>query len=119
MEGRPAGLRRLHLEAKFRQIEPVHERIDGPDRIILVNPFVEALRQERQLLAIHPGNKPFHEAPRANRRENHNMSRRFHAARVGADLLFQKRPVRLACSTDVGCARFSLILSERDAHGFA
>ena len=37
--------RRLRLEAKRRQIERINKRVDGPDRIVLADPIVEALRQ--------------------------------------------------------------------------
>jgi hypothetical protein len=42
MKGRPAGLCWLHPEAKLPKIERIDKRIDGPDRIILSNPLVEA-----------------------------------------------------------------------------
>ena len=45
MKGRPAGLSRLHLEAKLREIERIDKRIDGPNGIVLADPIVEALRQ--------------------------------------------------------------------------
>jgi len=45
MKGRPAGLSRLRLEAKLREIECIHKRVDGPDGIVFADPIVEGFRQ--------------------------------------------------------------------------
>jgi hypothetical protein len=52
------------LEADLRQIQRVDERIDGANRIVLINPIVEALRQKRRLSPIRAFDEPLHPRPR-------------------------------------------------------
>ena len=82
MIGRPPGRRRLDpVEPKLGQIERIDERVDHPNRIVLVDPVIEAFGQQRRLPAIRPLNEALHPSP-ANREANHTSSRRFHTARV-------------------------------------
>jgi hypothetical protein len=63
--GRPA--RRLRLnpgKAEFSKIERGNERVDHPNRIILVNPIIEALGQKRRLTPIRSLDKALHRFPR-------------------------------------------------------
>src|SRR5262249_14091417 len=55
----PAG-----LEAQFLQINPVNDRIDDANRIILADPVIEAPRQQRQLPPTRLLNDPRHLSPR-------------------------------------------------------
>jgi hypothetical protein len=41
MIGRPTGLRRLHpFEPELAEIEPIDERINHPNRVVLVDPVI-------------------------------------------------------------------------------
>src|SRR5262245_45072371 len=53
-----------HLEAQLLQIEAIDERIDDANRIVLVDPVIEASRQQRQLLSIRFLDEPRHPDPR-------------------------------------------------------
>jgi len=64
---RPPGYRRLHLEAKLREIECIDKGVDGPDGIVLANPIVEALRKESPLASVSLLNEASHQAPAADR----------------------------------------------------
>ena len=62
---RPADPRRIETrEPKLLEIERVDEGIDEANRIALVNPIVEAFRQQRRLPAIRPRNEVRHASPR-------------------------------------------------------
>ena len=56
------------------KIERVDEGIDHANRIALVDPVIEAFRQQRRLRAIRPFNEALHHVPR-------RFSRRIIAAR--------------------------------------
>jgi hypothetical protein len=60
MEGRPAGFCWLHLEAKLGKIERIDKRINGPDRIVLSNPVIEAFGQKCRLSPVSPLNVALH-----------------------------------------------------------
>jgi hypothetical protein len=65
MIGRPARLGEIHaLKAQFPQIQHVDEGINHANRIALVDPVIEAFRQQRRLPPIRPRNKPRHPVPR-------------------------------------------------------
>ena len=65
MIGRPTGLRRLDpFEPELGEIEPIDERVDHANRIVLVDPVLQAFRKQRGLLAIRPCNKARHSIPR-------------------------------------------------------
>src|ERR1700716_4302342 len=76
MIGRPPGHLRLHpCEPQLGKIERLHKRIDHTNRIILVDPVIEAFGQQRRLTARHPFNKPPHPLPRKSTfagKENHS-----------------------------------------------
>src|SRR4051794_5051245 len=57
---------RYYLGAGFNlaQVQRIHEHIDRANRIALVDPIVEAFRQQRRLLAIHHLNETLHHFPR-------------------------------------------------------
>jgi hypothetical protein len=65
MVRRPAGRRRIYaIEPKVAQFQRIDEHIDRANRIALVDPIIEAFRQQRRLLAIRPLNKTLHRFPR-------------------------------------------------------
>src|SRR6266481_4143526 len=65
MVRRPAGRCRINaIEPEAAQFQRIHEHIDRANRIALVNPIIEAFRQQRRLLAIRPLNETLHHFPR-------------------------------------------------------
>jgi hypothetical protein len=65
MVRRPAGRRRINaIEPEVAQFQRIHEHIDRANRIALVDPIIEAFRQQRRLLAIRPLNETLHHFPR-------------------------------------------------------
>src|ERR1700730_14760297 len=61
----PPSLRRLDpFELEFSEIERIDERVDHSNRIVLVDPVVQALRKQRTLSAIRPLNEALHSIPR-------------------------------------------------------
>ena len=67
----PADVGRLgRLEAQLVEIERLDERIDDANRIALVDPLIEAFRQQRQLPPIDPFDEPRHAAPADSARES-------------------------------------------------
>ena len=74
MVGWPSGRRRLHAsEPELGQIERIDERIDHANRIVLVDPVIEAFGQQRRLPPIRPLHEALHEIPPANREETHSQ----------------------------------------------
>ena len=62
---RPAGRCRINaIEPEVAQFQRIHEHIDRANRIALVDPIIEAFRQQRRLLAIRPFNETLHHIPR-------------------------------------------------------
>src|SRR5215467_10021186 len=62
---RPADVGGIHaLKAQFPQIERIDEGINHANRIALIDPVLEAFRQQRRLPSIHPRNEPRHRSPR-------------------------------------------------------
>jgi hypothetical protein len=77
MIGRPAGCRRLHLEAQLGQTEHLDESIDHANRITLVDEVIEAFRQQCRLGPIRLRNETLHLSPRRITRgiiESHSFS---------------------------------------------
>ena len=71
MIGRPPRRLRLHpIEPQIGEIERIDERIDHANRIALVDPVIEAFRQQRRLPAIRPPTKRFINSPRKSRGES-------------------------------------------------
>ena len=65
MVRRPAGRCRIDpFKAEIAQIQCLNEHIDRTNRIALVDPIIEAFRQQRGLLAIRPLNETPHRFPR-------------------------------------------------------
>jgi|SRR5262245_22794060 len=65
MTGRPPRRRRLDaLKAQLGNIECIDEGIDHANWIALVNPVIEAFRQQRRLRSIRPCNEALHQFPR-------------------------------------------------------
>src|SRR5207344_2961786 len=63
--GGPAGVSGIDAgEAQSLEIEPVDEGINEANRIALVDPVIEALRQQRRLRSIRPFNEARHPVPR-------------------------------------------------------
>ena len=52
------------VKPSIAQIQHLDERIDHANRIAVVDPVVEAFRQQRRLPPIRPRNKAPHHAPR-------------------------------------------------------
>jgi len=58
MVRRPAGRCRINaIEPEVAQFQRIHEHIGRANRIALVDPIIEAFRQQRRLLAIRPLNE--------------------------------------------------------------
>src|ERR1035437_10250962 len=65
MVRRPAGRWRIDaIEPEVAEFQRIHEHIDRASRIALADPIIEALRQQRRLLAIRPLNETLHHFPR-------------------------------------------------------
>jgi len=63
--GGPAGVSGMNAgEAQSLEIEPVDKGINKANRIALVDPVIEALRQQRRLRSIRPFNEARHPVPR-------------------------------------------------------
>jgi hypothetical protein len=64
MIGRPPRYLRLHpCEPELGKIERIDERVDYPNRIILVDPVIKAFGQQRRLPAIRAFDKALHSIP--------------------------------------------------------
>jgi transposase len=75
----PAGRGRIDpIEPEVAQFQRIDEHIDRANRIALVNPIVEAFRQQRRLLAIRSLNEPLHHFPPTIQPENHSIGERFY-----------------------------------------
>ena len=62
---RPAGRCWINaIEPELAQFQRIHEHIDRANRIALVDPIIEAFRQQRRLPAIRPLNETLHHFPR-------------------------------------------------------
>lgn len=72
MIGRSPGRLRLDpFEPELAQLERIDERVDHPNRIILVDPIIQAFGQQRPLPAIYSLDETPHPVPR-NARQNHS-----------------------------------------------
>jgi hypothetical protein len=79
MIGRPPRRLRLNTaEPELGKIECLNERIDHTNRIILIDPVIEALRQERRLTAIRPLDKALHPVPANHLRRGRESQRADH-----------------------------------------
>ncbi len=59
--------RRLGIDPdkpELRKIKFIDEDINHPNRIVLVDPFLQAFRKQRRLTAIYPINEALHSIPR-------------------------------------------------------
>ncbi len=56
----PRRLRHSATEPETAQIELIDENIDHPNRIVFVDPVLQALREQRALSPIHTLDKPLH-----------------------------------------------------------
>ena len=83
MIGGPAGRRRLNtVEPELGQIERIDERVDHANRIVLVDPVIEAFGQQASTARDPPPQRSASSITPANHQGNHNQRRRFHTARV-------------------------------------
>ena len=74
MVRRPARRCRINtIEPEVAQFQRIHEHIDRANRIALVDPIIEAFRQQRRLLAIRPLNETLHHFPPPIQQENHSI----------------------------------------------
>jgi hypothetical protein len=65
VEAGPSGRCRLDtIEPEASQIQRIDEGVDHANRILLVDPVVEAFRQKRRLSPICSLDKPLHDHPR-------------------------------------------------------
>ena len=65
MVRRPAGRCRIDaIKPEVAEFQSIDEHIDRANRIALVDPIIEAFRQQRRLLAIRPLNETLHHFPR-------------------------------------------------------
>jgi hypothetical protein len=65
MVRRPASRGRINpIEPEVAEFQRIHEHINRANRIALVDPIIEAFRQQRGLLAIRPSNETPHHFPR-------------------------------------------------------
>jgi 2-polyprenyl-6-methoxyphenol hydroxylase-like FAD-dependent oxidoreductase len=72
MISRPSSFRRLDpVKPHFSQSQRIDERVDHSNRIVLVDPVVQALRKQCGLSAIRPLNEALHEIPRNPNRSYH------------------------------------------------
>ena len=71
MVRRPAGRCRINaIEPEVAEFQRIHEYIDRANRIALVDPIIEAFRQQRSLLAISSLNETLHHFPRRFSKES-------------------------------------------------
>ncbi len=71
MKGGPPGRCRLDtIEPETAEIERIDEGVDHANRVLLVDPVVEALRQKRRLSPICSLDEPLHDHPRRIIRES-------------------------------------------------
>jgi hypothetical protein len=65
MIGRPPSVCRLDpFEPQFSKIERIDKRVNHSNRIVFVDPVVQAFRKQRTLAAIRPLNEALHAIPR-------------------------------------------------------
>ena len=65
MIGRPSCRRQFDpAKAQFGNIQCIDEGVDHANRIALVDPVIEAFRQQRRLRPIRPCNEALHQFPR-------------------------------------------------------
>src|SRR5215472_1344005 len=64
MISRPRSLRRLDpVESELGEIEPIDERVDRSNWVVLVDPVVQAFRKQRALAAIYSLDEALHPIP--------------------------------------------------------
>jgi hypothetical protein len=64
MEGGAAGRRRLNaVEPEVGEIEHINEGVDCANRIVLLDPILETLRQKCRLAPIRSLDEPLHDHP--------------------------------------------------------
>jgi len=87
------------IEPEVAQFQRIHEHIDRANRIALVDPIIEAFRQQRRLLAIHRLNETLHRFPRrfskriiASTEFSHSLLRKRTATPRSAHSKAQRRP---------------------------
>jgi hypothetical protein len=57
------------VEVQLPEVERVDKGIDHAHRIAFIHPVIQAVRQQRRLIAISPLNEPLHTRPRKSRGE--------------------------------------------------
>src|SRR5262249_9328005 len=73
MIGRPAGRLRINAnEPKISQVEPVDKNVNDTNRIVLVDPILQALSKQLALSSILALNEALHLIPRLSRRNPHS-----------------------------------------------
>src|SRR5262250_1254779 len=64
MISRPPSLRRLDpVESELGEIDPIDERVDRSNWVVLVDPVVQAFRKQRALAAIYSLDEALHPIP--------------------------------------------------------
>src|SRR5690348_12303841 len=96
MISRPPSLRRLDpFEAELGEIERIDERVDRSNRVVLVDPVVQAFRKQRALAAIYSLDKALHPIPRKSR---WNRTSRVTSGGTFSHGLGQTRPFAAVCA---------------------
>jgi hypothetical protein len=73
MKGGAAGRCRLNtVEPEAAEIEGINKGVYRANRIVLIDPIVEALGQKRRLTSICAFHEPLHDHPPQNHQGNHN-----------------------------------------------
>ena len=67
---------------QLRKIKLLDEDINYPNRIVLVDPVLQAFQKQRRLTPIYPINEALHSIPRESSGNHIPSLRRFHTARV-------------------------------------
>jgi hypothetical protein len=65
MIGRPACRRRRHPRKEGGQVQFVDQDLDHPNRVLLVDVILQAMRQQRRLHPVFALNAPMHRQPQA------------------------------------------------------
>ena len=79
IRGPPCRLRIDPAQLQFIEIKLVDKDINHANRIVLVDPVIQAFGKKRRLPAIHPLNETLHPIPRKPQ-QNHIMRGPFHTA---------------------------------------
>jgi hypothetical protein len=101
----PAGRCRIDaVKPEVAEFQRIDEHIDRPNRIALVDPIIEAFRQQSGLLAIRPLNETLHRFPR-------RFSKRIIASMGFSHSLFQQQTRCDCIGMSVSCQNRTYVLT--------